>query len=686
MKKMTETQTVSPVEQFQNFLASFQDERGEYTYRQQISQLAYHGTRYLIVDFNDLVTIESQLAEEIVERPDQYLPYMSEAVLAQLRIEDPEYSSELTSLHVRFRNLPEKTQLRIMGADHINKLIMLEGLLVRATPVQPFLTKAVFKCKCGNVITVEQTTSRLQVPSLCPDLSCRRTSGFELDEGSSQFINYQRIRVQERPEDLPPGQLPRWIDARLLEDQVDQARPGDRVVLTGIVRTTRNIAPRSGVSRAFNLYLETNLIGVVGKEPEIVEITPDEEKWIQELSADPRVHDKIIRSIAPSIYGYEDIKEGIMYLLFGGIPKMLPDGITIRGDSNILLIGDPGTAKSQLLQYVSKIAPRGLYTSGRGSTAAGLTAAVIREGESGMTLEAGALVLADRGICAIDEMDKMRTEDRVAIHEAMEQQTVSVAKGGIVATLNARTSILAAANPALGRYDPYRTMIENINLPTTILSRFDLIFLIKDAPEKDVDQKMAEHILTMHKTGSAPVESPVPPQLFKKYISYAKQIDPILSDDAMQRFEEFYVQMRTVESRDSPIAITARQLESLIRLSEARARVALRKTVQVDDAQAAILIMRKSLEQVGVDISGSGKIDIDIIMTGKSKSLRDRLQIVLSLLVELEREQGMVREDQLLEHLDQEYDVQREDAYRLISQLTREGTIYAPRPGFLKKT
>ena len=203
---MTETQTVSPVEQFQNFLASFQDSRGEYKYRQQISQLAYHGTRHLIVDFNDLVTIESQLAEEIVERPDQYLPYTSEAVLAQLRIEDPEYSSELTSIHVRFRNLPAKTQLRIMGADHINKLIMLDGLLVRATPVQPFLITAVFKCKCGNVITVEQTTSRLQVPSLCPDPSCRRTSGFELDEGSSQFINYHRIRVQERPEDRPRSQ------------------------------------------------------------------------------------------------------------------------------------------------------------------------------------------------------------------------------------------------------------------------------------------------------------------------------------------------------------------------------------------------------------------------------------------------------------------------------------------------
>lgn len=375
-----------------------------------------------------------------------------------------------------------------------------------------------------------------------------------------------------------------------------------------------------------------------------------------------------------------------MYLLFGGVPKLLPDNITIRGDSNILIIGDPGTAKSQLLQYVSKIAPRGLYTSGRGSTAAGLTAAVIREREGGMTLEAGALVLADRGICSIDEIDKMRTEDRVAIHEAMEQQTVSVAKGGIVATLNARTSILAAANPALGRYDPYRTMIENINLPTTILSRFDLIFLIKDQPEKEVDQRMAEHILLLHKTGAAPVEAPVPPLLLKKYISYAKTIRPLLTDDAMKRFEDFYVKMRTTESRESPIAITARQLESLIRLAEARARAALRKEVIIEDAQASILLMRKSLEQVGVDISGSGEIDIDIIMTGKPKSLRDKLQVVLSTIVDGEKESGMVREEELYERLQQEYDIRREEAYRLIAQLTREGTIYSPRQGYFKKT
>lgn len=684
---MTEAKALGPIERFQNFLGSFQTEEGEYEYRQRISQMAVRGVRHFIVDFEDLVTIDSGLAERIIDQPDLYIGHAEEAALAQLRIEDPEYADEIDRVILRFRGLPERTQLRTMGADHINKLIMVDGILVRASAVQPLLTKATFKCRrCETKIPIEQKDTVIQFPTVCPDPACRRTGPFDIVEGESKFINSQKVRVQERPEDLPAGQLPRWMDARLTEDLVDVARPGDRVTLTGVVRTMREYLPRRGMLRTFDLFLDTNFIDIAGKEPEIVQISPEEEKWIKEFGKDPRVHEKITRSIAPSIYGYTDIKEAIMYLLFGGIPKLLSDGISIRGDSNILLIGDPGTAKSQLLQYVAKIAPRGLYTSGRGSTAAGLTAAVIREKEGSMSLEAGALVLADRGICSIDEIDKMRAEDRVAIHEAMEQQTVSVAKGGIVATLNARTSILAAANPALGRYDPYRTMIDNINLPTTILSRFDLIFLIKDLPEKEVDQRMAEHILVLHKTGVAPVEAPVPPQMLKKYVSYAKQIRPLLTDEAMKRFEDFYIQMRTTESRDSPIAITARQLESLIRLSEARARVALRKEVLVEDAQAAILLMRKSLEQVGIDVSGSGKIDIDIIMTGKPKSLRDKLQVVLSSIVEAEKETGMVGEEELYEKLRREYDIGREEAYRLLGQLTREGTVYSPKQGFYKKT
>jgi len=315
-----------------------------------------------------------------------------------------------------------------------------------------------------------------------------------------------------------------------------------------------------------------------------------------------------------------------------------------------------------------------------------LTAAVIREKGGGMSLEAGALVLADKGIACIDEIDKMRPEDRVAIHEAMEQHTVSVAKGGIVATLNARTAILAAANPALGRYEPHRTIAENISLPVTILSRFDLIFVLRDVPNKEVDSKMSEHILEIHRKGLSPTEPPIPPDLLRKYISYAKSIKPVLTTEALQRLKDFYLAMRSVsETEGSPIAITARQLESLIRIAEARARVALRKEVLAEDAEAAISIMKRSLEEVGIDLS-SYKFDIDLIMTGKPKSLRDKLQVVLSLLAEMERETGLVDKMALLNRLEAEYKIQRNEAERLINQLQREGTIYEPREGFIKKT
>jgi replicative DNA helicase Mcm len=440
-----------------------------------------------------------------------------------------------------------------------------------------------------------------------------------------------------------------------------------------------------GKLRTFILQLDANSIGVLGKEPETSPPSPEEEEKIRALAKDPWVHRKIMNSIAPSIYGYEHIKESIMYLLFGGVSKSLPD-ITVRGEMNALLIGDPGTAKSQLLQYVARIAPRGLYTSGRGTTAAGLTAAVIREKGGSMSLEAGALVLADKGIACIDEMDKMRPEDRVAIHEAMEQHTVSVAKGGIVATLNARTAILAAANPALGRYEPHRTVAENISLPVTILSRFDLIFVLRDVPNKESDEKMLAHILEIHRRGSSPVEVQIDADLMRKYVSYAKAIKPALSNAAVKRLGDFYLAMRSAsEAEGSPVAITARQLESLVRIAEARARVALRKEVLAEDAEAAIAIMKRSLEEVGIDVS-SYKMDIDLIMTGKPKSVRDKLHVVLSVLIEMEKETGIVEKAAFVSELESKHEIPRAETERMIGQLLREGTIYEPREGYLKKT
>src|SRR4029077_11606759 len=310
---------------------------------------------------------------------------------------------------------------------------------------------------------------------------------------------------------------------------------------------------------------------------------------------------------------YDEIKEGILYLLFAGVAKRLPDGVNIRGDLNCLIVGDLVTAKSQLLQYVSRIAPRGLYTSGRGTTAAGLTAAVLREKTGGMILEAGALVLADKGVACIDELDKMRPDDRVAIHEALEQQTVSVAKGGIVATLNARAAVLAAANPALGRYEPHRNVGENINLPVTIISRFDLIFIIKDQPEPDYDARMSEHILALHKSKVSPVTAPFPPEFLKKYINFAKRIIPVLTQEAIIELRDFYLKMRSKGSAEAAVAITPRQLEALVRISEARARAFLRDRVTVEDAKSAIRIMTVSLTDVGDDVK-TGAMAFDVIM------------------------------------------------------------------------
>jgi replicative DNA helicase Mcm len=684
-RRMTEElETIDPQERFQEL---FKTEK----YRQKISQMAVAGKTSLIVDFEDVLIFDQRLAEELLEKPDEYLKHANNAAYAQLQTEDPEYAEKIADKQetatVRLVRLLEAEQLRKLGSNHIGRLVMVEGIVVRSTPMRPMVMRATFKCKrCGEITPINQTGQFLKAPFVCSNPSCGAKGLFDFVQEESTFIDSQDLRMQERPEDLPPGQLPRTLHIKLIGSEiVDIARPGDHVSIVGTVRAVSPSLPRVGKLRTFILHVEANSIEVLGKEPEIVLPSPEEEEKIHALAKDPWVHRKIMSSIAPSIYGYDHIKESIMYLLFGGVPKNLPD-ITIRGEMNALLIGDPGTAKSQLLQYVARIAPRGLYTSGRGTTAAGLTAAVLREKGGGMSLEAGALVLADKGIACIDEMDKMRPEDRVAIHEAMEQHTVSVAKGGIVATLNARTAILAAANPALGRYEPHRTVAENISLPVTILSRFDLIFVLRDVPNKEADGKMSEHILEMHKKGLSPVEPPVPSDMLRKYISYAKGIKPVLTQEALQRLKDFYLAMRSAsESEGSPVAITARQLESLVRIAEARARASLRKEVLTEDAEAAIAIMKRSLEEVGIDLS-SYKIDIDLIMTGKPKSVRDKLQTVLSTLMEMEKETGIVEKTALLNELETKYTISIGEAERLISQLLREGTIYEPREGYLKKT
>jgi len=679
------TETSRPEDAFQDFFRSYDTDDVGSKYRKRLAQIAIANGKSLTINFDDLILFDPALARNVVEHPDDFIGYAGSAATAQMRVEDPEYAEHVGKIFARFRRLPERTPLRKVGAENLKKLTLVDGIVVRTSQVHPKIVQATFRCrKCLEIIREDQSGELMRGPgSACPN--CQQKTAFELLEEQSKFKNTQEARIQERPEDLPPGQLPRYLDVRLEEDIVDTARPGDRIALTAIVRAERQFVGEKGKLRTFNLYLEANYIDVVGKETELVQITLEDEKRILEAAQDPWIDRKLVHSIAPSIYGYEDIKEAILYLLLGGVPKLLSDGVSIRGDSHSLIIGDPGTAKSQLLRYVARIAPRGLYTSGRGSSAAGLTAAVLREKTGGMVLEAGALVLADKGIACIDEIDKMLPVDRVAIHEAMEQQTVSVAKGGIVATLNARAAVLAAGNPKLGRYDPFLNVGENINLDVTILSRFDLIFLLRDEANSERDARMAEHILALHKTRTNPEAAPFEPDFLRKYISYAKRLNPVLSPEAMKELLDFYLKMRSKGgTKTVAVAITPRQLEALVRLSEARARAFLRDHVKVEDARSAIRLVNVSMGDVGVDVT-TGTTDIDVIMTGIPRSFRDNMQKIIDVILELSRESGSAEQSTALMVLKERENLQEGEALRLLGQLIKDGIIYSPQPGRLKR-
>jgi len=673
---------------FVDFLKTFKTTSGEYKYRNKISEMPLLGSTSLVIDFEDLLSYNSDLAAMLMDNPKAVIPEASKAVGDVMRVENPQYAEKVKSFHARFRKLPEVTPIRRIRAHLFNKLVAVEGILTRASNVKHRVVEAVFNCRrCGERMVVPQTERLLSPPTRCTNPECNSKGPFDLVFEESKFIDWQRLTIQEKPEELPPGQLPRSIEAVATEDLVDVVRPGDRVVAIGVLEPLQESSPRGKLS-SFASYLNLNYIEVSEKGVEEVEITPEDEVKIREAAKDPNIVEKVIKSIAPSIYGMEEVKEAIAYLLFGGEPKVLPDGIRIRGDIHVLLIGDPGTAKSQLLQYVAKLAPRGMYTSGKGSTAAGLTATVVRDRSTGdFYLEAGALVLADGGVAAIDEIDKMRSEDRIAIHEAMEQQTVSIAKAGIVATLNARTSVLAAANPTYGRYVFQRPIAENINLPVTILSRFDFIFVLTDKPDAARDAEMADYVLRLRTSPTPTISVPFSEEFLRKYIAYARRhVHPKLSREAMERIKSFFLELRAKsDSPDAPVPITLRQLESLVRAAEARARIALRDVATVEDAEAAIRLMQVVLRQVGYD-RASKAIDIDLIMVGKPKSQQEKFVRLVDIITELEREaNGMpVSKESIMERAEQE-GLDRAFVERALKQLKAEGTLYEPKDGYYKR-
>jgi replicative DNA helicase Mcm len=562
-------------------------------------------------------------------------------------------------------------------------------MVVRTSEVKPLAKKIGYRCMNCNTINEAQLKGLLlKKPAKCVNCAERE---LEMDPEHSIFTDFQLVRLQELPEDLPAGQLPHYVEVTVMGDLVDQCRPGDRIILTGIVRIEQEqISPQIRTS-LFRLRMEGNNIeylggGVGNKDSRTIErlsIRSEDERQIIGVAGKPDAYDKLIASFAPHVYGHEVIKESILLLIVGSVAKKLSDGSTRRGDINVFLVGDPGTAKSEMLKFASKIAPRGLYTSGRGSTAAGLTAAVIRDKSGIMMLEAGAVVLGDQGLVCIDEFDKIRPEDRSALHEVMEQQTCSVAKGGIVATLNARTSILSAANPMYGKYDPFKNITENVNLPIPLLTRFDLIFVVRDTPESEKDSRIASHILEIHRDADRATQPAIDTALLSKYLAYAKQTEPSLSNEAMDIIKEYYMKMRNVEA-EGMITVTPRQLEGLVRLATARARLLLKDSVEAEDADRAIYLVQRMLETAGMDVN-TGKVDLGVLH-GKPHSEVSKLKLFIEVFNALAGEdKNDVSERNFIDELIRTGKFSEDEARTYLRKAMQNGQIFERKAGFYAK-
>jgi replicative DNA helicase Mcm len=670
--------------------------------------LEYPEKRSIVIDYWDIDKADSKLSEIVLSQPYKAF-FNAEEALKNIDVA----SENKLSLHFRIKNLPDTNKLiiRKIRANHLGKLMAVDGLVKKRTEVRPKLEIGAFQCsKCGAVLRIEQDEEILKEPTECYEEQggCGRVSSFKLLSTLSQFVDSQKIEIQENPEGLRGGAQPERISVFLEDDLVGEIAPGDRVVVNGILHSMQR---RRGTFRLTSFDKTMDAVSIENQELafEEVEVTPEDEKEILKISNDPDIYEKMRESIAPTIYGLEIEKDALVLQLFGGMAKEMPDGTRIRGDIHALFVGDPGTAKSQMLTYMSKLAPRSVYASGKASSAAGLTAAAVRDefGEGQWTLEAGALVLADMGLACIDEIDKMEETDRSSMHQAMEQQEISVAKAGINATLKSRCAILAAANPKLGRFDEFLPIHEQINMPPALLSRFDLIFSILDKPNRQTDTNLATHILRAHKSGEISenisrtkkskhtkkeMESfmrdiipTLSPDFLRKYVAYAKRnIFPVMTDEALEILKNYYVDFRA--SSEESVTFTPRQLEAFVRLAEASAKIRLSQEVTIEDAKRAIYVIDQYLRRVGMD-KETGRFDIDIITTGISHSQHDRMRTIIDIIHRLcnEAKDGNAPRTDIIRESEIE-GIESSKVEDALDRLKRNGQIYEPAHGKFKIT
>lgn len=608
---------------FKEFMLTYvnaKSEHRDFEYLRQINEMVSVNRCSLEIDYKQFIYIHPNIAIWLADAPQSVLEVMEEVANKVVFDLHPNYKQIHQKIYVRITNLPVYDQIRNIRQIHLNTMIRIGGVVTRRSGVFPQLQQVKYDCnKCGMILGpfFQNSYAEVKVGS-CPE--CQSKGPFTINIEQTLYRNYQKLTLQESPGIVPAGRLPRYKEVILLNDLIDCARPGEEIEVTGIY--TNNFDLSLNTKNGFPVFATVIEANYVTKKQDLFsayKLTQEDKEEIEKLSKDPRIGERIIKSVAPSIYGHEDIKTAIALAMFGGQEKNVEGKHRLRGDINVLLLGDPGTAKSQFLKYVEKTGQRAVYTTGKGASAVGLTAAVHKDPVTReWTLEGGALVLADKGICLIDEFDKMNDQDRVSIHEAMEQQSISISKAGIVTSLQARCSVIAAANPIGGRYDSSKNFSQNVELTDPIVSRFDILCVVKDVVDPVTDEMLAKFVVDSHFNSQAKganlddkslghsqenIEATamtadpeiIPQDLLKKYITYTKlNVFPRLHDADLDKLTQVYAELRRESSHGQGVPIAVRHIESMIRMSEAHARMHLRQHVTQEDVDMAIRVLLDS--------------------------------------------------------------------------------------------